>query len=135
MKKKKILSLCLSVVMLLVCFPVRATTPSAFETSETEASTTDEQDSANDISIAEEYTTKTIEFVSDEIIGNVEEIPALREENVKHFRLSNGSYEAVSFASAVHRKDKNGEWQDINNNLTLKRVDDKHGYYTRWSDM
>ncbi len=130
MKKKKILSLCLSVVMLLVCFPVTASTPSAFETSEPEADATDEQAVNNDISTAEEYTTKTLEFVSDEIIGNVEEIPSLREENVKHFRLSNGSYEAISFASAVHRKDINGVWQDIDNSLTLKRVNDKQGYYT-----
>ncbi len=130
MKKKKILALCLSIVMLLVCFPVTATTPGTSTPLETEASVTNEQASANDISTADEYTTKTIEFVSDEIIGNVEEIPALREENVKHFRLSNGSYEAVSFASAIHRKDKNGVWQDIDNSLTLKSVNDKQGYYT-----
>ena len=130
MKKKKILSLCLSVVMLLVCFPVTATTSSAFETSAAEDDATDEQAANNDISTAKEYTTKTLEFVSDEIIGNVEEIPSFREENVKHFRLSNGSYEAVSFARAVHRKDINGVWQDIDNSLTLKRVNDKQGYYT-----
>jgi len=126
MKKKKILSLLLSALMLLGCFPVTAVTFEEQPVFDTDRSETGE----GNLSIAKEYDTQTHEFISDEMIGNVEEIVSLREENVKHFRLSNGSYEAVSFATAVHRKDKDGVWQNINNDLFLKKVGDKQGYFT-----
>ncbi len=53
------------------------------------------------------------------------EVVERREESIKHFRLPDGSYEAVSYAGAVHRKDANGVWQDIDNDLTLKTVGTK----------
>ena len=43
-----------------------------------------------------------------------------REANVKHFQLSDGTYEAVVYTEAVHRRDKNGQWQDIDNRLYSK---------------
>lgn len=69
---------------------------------------------------------------------NIEEIPeekiveleALRESNVKHFRLPDGNYEAVSYGQAVHRKDADGVWQDINNDLSLTTVGAKQLYTT-----
>ena len=48
------------------------------------------------------------------------EIAEMREENVKHFALENGKYQAVVYADPVHRKDENGAWQDIDNRLYLK---------------
>lgn len=60
------------------------------------------------------------EYTDDEVIGEIVEVNSLREENVKHFRLSDGSYEAVVYPYAVHRKDSNGEWQNIDNSLILQ---------------
>ena len=51
--------------------------------------------------------------------GKVVELESLREENVKHFRLPDGTYEAVSYENAVHRKNSDGVWVDIDNNLSL----------------
>ncbi len=59
----------------------------------------------------------------DEKIASVlqnSEIVELREENVKHFALENGKYQAVVYAEAVHRKDEYGIWQDIDNRLYIK---------------
>ena len=58
-------------------------------------------------------------YISDEVIGEIEELPELREENVKHFRLPDGTFEAIVYAEPVHRKDTNGVWQDIDNTLTF----------------
>ncbi len=50
----------------------------------------------------------------------VTEVTELRTENVKHFDNGDGTYEAVSYGTAVHRKDVDGKWQDIDNTLTLR---------------
>ena len=50
----------------------------------------------------------------------------LREENVKHFRLDDGSYVAAQYAVPVHTLDSNGQWQDIDNTLS----DDGSDYST-----
>lgn len=47
------------------------------------------------------------------------EVISRREENVKHFDIGNGMYQAVTYGTAVHRKDANGIWQDIDNRLLL----------------
>ncbi len=44
------------------------------------------------------------------------ELHERREENVKHFRLSDGSFLAVDYGTAVHYED-NGVWKDIDNRL------------------
>jgi hypothetical protein len=49
----------------------------------------------------------------------VYEVEELRQESSKTFRLSDGSFTAVYYADAVHRKDGQGVWQDIDNRLTL----------------
>ena len=51
------------------------------------------------------------------VLGEVEE---LREEDTKHFRLSDGSYVAVSYGLPVHYEDEDGQWQDIDNSLSLE---------------
>ena len=49
--------------------------------------------------------------------GILFEATELREENVKHFRLSDGNYIAAQYNYPVHYSDENGEWQDIDNTL------------------
>ena len=45
------------------------------------------------------------------------ELTDRREQNVKHFRLSDGSIVAAQYATPIHEQDENGEWQDIDNTL------------------
>lgn len=59
------------------------------------------------------------------ILGEVEE---LREENVKHFRLSDGSFVAAQYAEPVHYKDADGDWQDIDNTLNLQKIGNDQEY-------
>ena len=49
------------------------------------------------------------------VMGEAEE---LREENVKHFRLSDGTFVAVNYGMAVHYEDSDGNWQDIDNTIS-----------------
>ena len=49
---------------------------------------------------------------------DIYEVKELREENVKVFRLEDGSFMAASYASAIHYSDESGEWQDIDNSLS-----------------
>lgn len=46
------------------------------------------------------------------------EITSLRDENVKHFQLADGTYQAVVYGEPVHRLNSNGEWEEIDNSLT-----------------
>ena len=50
---------------------------------------------------------------------DIYEIEELREENVKHFRLEDGSYVAAQYPTAVHIADSNGKWVDIDNTFIL----------------
>ena len=50
------------------------------------------------------------------IVGEEE---SLRTEAMKHFRLSDGSFIAVSYGMPVHHRDALGNWQDIDNTLLL----------------
>ena len=49
--------------------------------------------------------------------GEIFEDVSRREENVKHFRLEDGTYMAAQYDTAVHSLDENGEWQNIDNTL------------------
>ena len=46
------------------------------------------------------------------------EVTELREDNVKHFRLPDGSYVAAQYSYPVHYTDENGQLIDIDNRLT-----------------
>lgn len=50
------------------------------------------------------------------VIGEVE---SERDEAVKHYRLSDGSFVATQYAEPVHYKAADGQWRDIDNTLTL----------------
>ena len=54
----------------------------------------------------------TEEHTSVTILG---EDVSKRTASVKHYRMSDGSFVAVSYDGPVHYQDKKGQWQDINN--------------------
>ncbi|MBQ7365062.1 MAG: DNRLRE domain-containing protein, partial [Clostridia bacterium] len=54
----------------------------------------------------------------DAAYDEVFEDTSLREETVKHFRLSDGSYVAYQYSGAVHMLAEDGSWQDIDNRLS-----------------
>lgn len=60
------------------------------------------------------------EIIEETPAGGIAEVTSLREENVKHFRLTDGTYQAVVYPEAVHRRDADGTWQDIDNTLYLQ---------------
>ena len=64
----------------------------------------------------EEATEETVETPNETKRG-VYEVTELREANVKHFALEDGTYTAVMYGSAVHTQDAEGNWQDIDNRL------------------
>ena len=98
--KTKILSLILSFLIVFYLVPT-----SAFaEGLDNDATVSDSSVSEN-----EENSTYTPEIY---------EVTELREENVKHFRLEDGSYVAAQYNYPVHYTDENGEFVDIDNSLT-----------------
>ena len=103
MKKTRTLptcSLCIFLAMLFVfyCFPVGAVSFSGAAAEE----------SANGAAQLDPLS-----------MGGAFEVTELREENVKHFRLPDGSFVAAQYESAVHYRDTLGAWQDIDNTLAL----------------
>lgn len=110
LKYRKITALLLSLILMLCSVPISAQAVSS--TSEA----TDEINE-NELFLEDEQ-----EFFEDEVIGAVVEVEELREENVKHFRLDNGTYEVVVYDDPVHRLDADGKWQDIDNNLALQNI-------------
>ncbi len=58
------------------------------------------------------------------------EITERREENVKHFRHSDGTIEAIVYGYPVHRRDNCGVWKDIDNRLNLYTIGDESFYST-----
>lgn len=105
MKKtlSSILTVTLALLMALYVFPyeVIATMPDG----------TSENIDASDVEIIEE--------AKDEEAYVLHEVDELRESEVKHYRLSNGSYAAVEFPDAVHYETEEEEYVDIDNTLTL----------------
>ena len=55
---------------------------------------------------------------SDNVFVSVEET-SRRGEFEKHYLLSDGSFAAVSYAEAVHYKNDNGAWEEVDNRLSL----------------
>ena len=116
---KSWISIVLVLVLLIGVLPIKATTIDSITT--VDAISTSEYSGV----IADSQ-----EYIDDTVIGEVVEITSLREENVKHFRLADGTYEAVVYAKPVHRKDEKGVWQDIDNNLSLMREGTLQKYST-----
>ena len=81
--------------------------------------------------ISESYEEETV--ISNEVKGDevaVREVTALRDESVKHFDMGDGTYQAVTYGYPVHRKNTRGEWQDIDNTLTVQTSKDIGKYST-----
>lgn len=64
----------------------------------------------------EQAPTEEVKETSKEVF----ELTERREESVKHFRLEDGSVMAIQYAAPVHRADANGQWQDIDNRLSVQ---------------
>jgi len=94
----KLLALVLSFLMCLYLFPTSVIA---------EALTDETEHEATEGTAAESVKTE-----------NVFEVTELREESVKHFRLSDGTYVAAQYNTPVHYLDDDGKWQDIDNTLT-----------------
>ena len=62
--------------------------------------------------------------------ATVVEVESMREEYTKHFLMPDGSYTAVVYSAPVHRKDENGNWQDIDNRMAEATVKNKQAYIT-----
>ena len=57
------------------------------------------------------------------IVKSAFEVEELRDENVKHFRLDDGSYIAAQYDKPIHYLNESGEWQDIDNTLAESNSD------------
>lgn len=47
------------------------------------------------------------------------EVVGLREGNIKHFDMGDGTYQAVVYGHPVHELDESGNWRDIDFSLSL----------------
>ena len=64
------------------------------------------------------------------VLSVVGEDQSRRQANVKHFRMSDGSYVAAVYSGNVHYEDENGNWQYIDNTLEKKTKNNGDSYYT-----
>ena len=114
----KIISLALVVTMLFQLMPLSAIAAGAEQTDQT-------------VSVAnyeEEYNANPTEASAGDRFGAEDvlfEDESLREENIKHFRMSDGSYIAVDYGHAVHYIDESGDYQEIDNRLVAPTVEDE----------
>ncbi len=121
-KSKRVLTFLLSAVMILVGMQIQIYAEKSPATSPFISPSISQS--------SNETVSQTQEIIHDDIIENVVEIESLREENVKHFRLSDGTYEVVIYGQPVHRKDQNGVWKDIDNNFKIQVIGANRQYIT-----
>ena len=50
------------------------------------------------------------------------EVVSQREENVKHFDMGDGTYQAIAYSHPVHEQDSDGNWQDIDFGMKLTQT-------------
>lgn len=120
-KSRTWIALLLSVVLIVGCFPTGVFA--------VEAAVDTEIDSL-DVSSGNAYDEIVATNNSNQDETTVKEIVSLRSENVKHFDMGDGTYQAVTYGYPVHRKDETGKWQDIDNTLTLQRISTTATYKT-----
>lgn len=125
MKKitKKLLPLFLAIVMVFVSIP--ASTTALNVASESFSNATDSSASIQEDVIPND------DYIVDDSQSKVVEITALRDKNVKHFQLPDGTMQAVAFPTAIHEKDADGEWQPIDSGVTLKNIRGVEVYTTK----
>ena len=102
---KKFLSILLTVALCMQIVPITVFAQSRSET-ETEPETA--------VSDTAEFLVNS-ETQPQEIL---DEDVSLREENVKHFRMTDGSYTAVQYSSPVHYQTDENTWEEYDNRLS-----------------
>ena len=108
----KILSVFLSILLVVQIAPLEI-----MANAYNEATVNENTENALDVSTDEVDTTESkAEIIAEET--------SKREENVKHFRMSDGSYRAAQYDVPVHFM-QNGEWTDYDNTLTEVDADDE----------
>jgi len=106
---KSLISLLLVLVFVFQLFPASVLAVEA----EDEVSTNEEQ--ISDIgSVDEEESADSAEANNTFVVG---EVDGLREESVKHFRMSDGSFTLVEYDTPIHFQSQDGKWEDIDNTL------------------
>ena len=129
-KLQKLLSLLLVLAMLTQILPaaVFATEEEGAyaekETAASEAETTAEETADT----LEESAAQAADALADAPVEVLFEEASLREETVKQFRMSDGSYVAVQYDTPVHYQDGDGAWQDIDNTLRPEAANDAQTY-------
>ena len=68
----------------------------------------------------EDMTIKPEEFTGEDVVYELEN---KREQNAKHFRMSDGSNIVVSYQSDIHFEGENGQYQEIDNSLSYRNSD------------
>lgn len=56
------------------------------------------------------------------------EVISLRDENIKHYNMGNGTLQAVAYSHPVHELDSKGNWQDIDFGLKLNETQSSDMY-------
>ena len=72
----------------------------------------------NDNSITAKQDNEGVSETVEEPPQIISEDISQRENDVKHFLMSDGSYMAVQYSSPVHFKNQENEWEEYNNNLS-----------------
>ncbi len=107
----KVISLTLSMLMVFMAFPAGAFAIGE----ELIVQNTDETTNADGVTVD-----TAIEPYEVTVVG---EETSLRDVATKHFKMSDGSYSAVTYGSAVHYE-SDGEWVDIDNTLSDSAAED-----------
>ena len=93
-KSKSCIAFLLAVILVFTSLPMSSI---ALDSEKEEDSGTVSENTENIV----DTTTERQESIEEAAIGEIVEITSLREENVKHFRLPNGSYQAIVYSNAV----------------------------------
>ncbi len=130
----KLTSLLLVTVMTLCVFPLTALATDA-EAPPEETTVTEIPEQATEETeawqrIDNETHQASLGYDNPDIPRPITEIESRREENVKHFLLPDGTVEAIVYSNAVHRKDVEGEWKDIDNTLSANNAKAPNLYVT-----
>ena len=78
-----------------------------------------------------EYPTTTDENFDNSSVAILDEVESLRTESTKTFQRVDGSFVVAMYADAVHYQ-KNGKWENINNELTL---DSEHDSFSNQANQ
>ena len=135
-KKHRILSMVLVLTLVFQLIPATAYAEPEREIAETEEATETggEEAGIEETSDIEESAPETEE--SDETLENtaaeiVSEIVEKREENVKYYRMEDGTVSAAVYPYDVHYRDENGVFHDINNEMYDTDEDGEESYATK----